>query len=205
VFIAGLNGTVASAINAAIYEVTGGAGGGLDRIVAKGDTAGLGAGVAFKSFDAAANNADDWTAFTAKLAGTGVTMTNDSGVWVWNGTSVANVAREGGVAAESGGATWKGFASIALPDNGRPLFTAKLNASSATDTGLWALDSYGNVRLLVREGVTTIGGKTVKAFKVLENIAASPSQTRSHNGAGGVVYLATFTDGTQGIVKVQMP
>jgi hypothetical protein len=213
VFLTSINGTVGSGSNAAIYGVTGGAGGGLDRIVAKGDASpGAGSGATFKTFKAAVNNSSDWVAFTAMAQGTGVTSANDLGVWVWDDADIVHVAQEGAAAPETGGATFKGFKSLALPDGGKPLFVAQLNAGTGspaavkeTDLGLWGMDVYGNVRLLVREGVTAVGGKTVKSFTVLGAVAGSPSQTRSHNGAGGIVYLATFTDGTTGIVTVQMP
>src|SRR5205814_2025091 len=55
VFIAGVNGAVTSASNSAIYAVTGGAGGRLDRIVSKGSVAaGAGNAVRFKAFTGAA-------------------------------------------------------------------------------------------------------------------------------------------------------
>jgi hypothetical protein len=210
---AAIKKAVTSASNTAIYEVTGGAGGALDRIAVKGAAAAVVSGSAtFTTFNTAVNNAEDHAAFMAKIAGSGISPLNDSGIWLWTGTDIVRVAQEGDAAPGGDGATWMTLASLALPDGGRPLFTGLLNpstgipaATKSTDSGLWALDSEGNLQLLVREGVTTVDDRTVKSFKVLGAISGSPSQTRSHNGVGKIVYWATFTDGTQGIVKVVAP
>jgi hypothetical protein len=212
-FITSVNGAVTSASNAAIYAATGGWGGDLDRIAAKGDPApGVEGGATFKMFKAAVNNSSAHVAFMAMASGTGVTSANDLGVWVWDGADIVHVAQEADAAPETGGATWMGVASLALPDGGRPLFVGTLivgtgvpAVTKGTDSGLWCLDASGDVRLLVREGVTTVDGRTVKSFKVLGNVSGSPSQVRGHNGTGRVVYLASFTDGTQGIVPLELP
>jgi hypothetical protein len=212
VFDAAIYGATASGSATAIYAVSGGLGGTLRRMVAAGDDAVSPAGNSFAWFSAIASNNEDSVAFTASVAGPGGAVTYNQGVWMSDGTSVTPVAFESGPAAECGGATWGKISSLALPDNGNAVFLATLNIGTgtpavtrATDTALWGVDSTGHCRVLVREGVTRIGTRTVRNFKVLPVVSTSPSQTRSHNGAGTIVYSTTFTDGKHAIVKVQMP
>ena len=53
--------------------------------------------------------------------------------------------------------------------------------------------------------MTSIGGKTVKGFNVLQEVSGSPGVTRAFNGRGQVAWQATFADGTTGIVVTQVP
>ena len=77
-----------------------------------------------------------------------------------------------------GGGHWAAFSFLALPDgpNSAPLFTATLAVSKAdgvtpqNKTGLWAVDSSGTLRLLLRPGRQLFIGsarKTVKSFTAL--------------------------------------
>lgn len=142
---------------------------------------------------------------------TGVWYQNSSlpGVgYAWGGRRIA-LSREN--AAEAGGAQWASFISLALPDDPArgPLFTARLlpgtgGVSADNDIGLWAVDSFGALRLIVREG-QVIGGKTVKTFTALTAIAGSPGVSRSFNNAGQIVYLAAFTDGSTALLAAQVP
>ena len=75
---------------------------------------------------------------------------------------------------------------------------------ATNDAGLWAVDSTGALRLLAREG-DVIGAKTLKSMTVLTAVSGSPGVTRSFNNAGQVIYRATFTDGSQSVVVVQVP
>jgi hypothetical protein len=191
-----------------LYAVTGGVGGTMDRIERVGGAA-PGTSATFDHFRTAAINSSDWVVFLAKLSGTGVTTSNDTGVWVWDTTGIEYVAREGSEAADTDGATWSRFRSLALPEGGRPLFEANLRrvggVTPATDVGLWVVNSSEQVQLVVREGVTEIGGRTVGKFKVIGRVSESPGQARSHNGTGQVVYWAKFTDRTEGIITVEIP
>jgi hypothetical protein len=122
------------------------------------------------------------------------------------------VAREDSQAAECAtGEKWISFKSLALPGGAMgPLFIAKMRALRdrprvSADIGVWAVDRAGSLRLLFREGTTTIGGKTVKTFNVLKEVSGSPGVTRAFNSRGQVAWQATFTDGTNGIVVTQVP
>lgn len=150
-------------------------------------------------------------AFVGSIRGSGVLTTNNTGIW-WqtlDGTGV--VARTGTQAAEAPeGALWKSFRSLALTDGERgPLFVGTLKPGAGpvdtnNDVGLWAVDSLGEVRLLVREQ-DTVGGKTLKSFSALGAVSASNGVRRSFNNSGQVAFHAYFTDGSQGVVRVQVP
>ena len=118
------------------------------------------------------------------------------------------LAREGDTAPEvTDGATFKSFPSLTMAGGGHgALFTAKLGgATTATDDALFGVDSAGSLRLLLREGATTIGGKTVKTFAALKAAAGSSGVARNYNNNGDVVSLVTFTDGTTAIVMIALP
>jgi hypothetical protein len=113
------------------------------------------------------------------------------------------------------GAVWRKLEAHAMPNEIGPLFTAKLRAGStaepapagvtaATDTGLWAVDTFGVTHLLIREG-QSIAGKTVRAFKALTSVAGSPGQARSFNGKRGVVVWVLAADRTQHLVHFDVP
>jgi REJ domain/FG-GAP-like repeat/FG-GAP repeat len=132
--------------------------------------------------------------------------------WMPEGGSLKLVAREGIQAAECAqGEKWVAFKSLALPGGATgPLFVGKYRvlrprSLDLFDTGVWAVDRAGSLRLLFREGKTSIGGKTVKSFDVLKEVSGSPGVTRAFNSYGQVVWRATFTDGTTGIVMTQVP
>jgi len=148
-----------------------------------------------------------------------VTQANDTGIW-WQPPSgpMQLIAREGaqppGVAE---GVRWAKFTSLALPGGQTgPMFVGTMvkqpktpgGVTPGSDIGLWAVDSTGLLRLLVREGdPVEIGGitKKLRSFSVLSAVLGSPGQARSFNQQGEVVYRAYFIDGTQAVVKVQMP
>jgi REJ domain/FG-GAP-like repeat/FG-GAP repeat len=151
-------------------------------------------------------------AFPGKIKG--ATLPKSDGIW-WlpEGGNLRLLARQGEQAAECAeGEKWLTFKSLALPGGATgPLFAAKMKAigDSApplrTDTGVWGVDRAGSLRLLFREGRTSIGGKTVKTFNVLKEVSGSPGVTRAFNSLGQVTWQATFTDGTTGVVVTQVP
>jgi hypothetical protein len=125
------------------------------------------------------------------------------------------LAREGGQPPGApNGAKWKSFSSLALPggDTG-PIFTASLKVGpSATferitaknDFGLYALDSFGTLREMLRED-QIIERKIVKTFSVMKAISGSAGVARSFNELHQVAVLVTFTDRTTAILKIEIP
>lgn len=181
---------------------------GLAMVLAAGET--VGGSAAFAGFSAAVGGAGGM-AVAATLKGSGVTSANDAGLWVRN-ESWRALARESDTAPGVGGARWKAFGSLAMPGNGRPMFVAKLAAKSgkpkvvkATDRALWAVGSAGDLMLVVREGVTVIGGGTVSAFDTLVAAPGSPGQTRWHNPKGEVAMRVRYSDASEAVVKTRIP
>ncbi len=147
--------------------------------------------------------------FAATLAG--AARSGDSGLWAFT-SSLALVAREGAEPPGAAGTKWKGFTSLSVLDGRGPMFTAKLASGTAkvttkNDAGLWATDSTGALRLILREGDTLPGG-TLKSFTLLGAVAGSPGQRRawtSGDASARVIYRAFFTDGTSAIVSTALP
>jgi hypothetical protein len=183
-------------------------------LVRVGDTAPQAGGALYKSFADPIVSADGaGYAFLAKLTGAGTTVQNDSAIYWGDAGGFPNVlvAREGAAAPGTEGGVFKAFSSLAAPGGGQgPILLAKLaigpgGVTSANDVGLWAMDAQGNLRLLLREGTTNIGSKTVKSFKTLAVSAGSPGTTHNFNGAGEITAVVTFTDTTSAVVTMTLP
>ncbi len=154
-------------------------------------------------------------AFLAKIKGTGITSATNTTLW-WqpDGGALTLLARTGDQPAEAPtGAQWKTLTSLAMSEattsQGRPLFigamVAKKGGVNATnDIAVWSVDTPGTLRLAFREG-DLIGGKTVKSFTVLKAAVGTPGVSRNVNEKQRIAWLATFTDGTTGIVQTQVP
>jgi uncharacterized repeat protein (TIGR03803 family) len=107
------------------------------------------------------------------------------------------------------GTRWKSFDSLAVPGGGvGPIFTATLRrdavVNGTNDEGLWAVDTTGTLRCLVREG-DTVGGKSVKSIQVLEATTGTPGVARAFNARTQIVWQATFSDRTNGIIITTVP
>jgi hypothetical protein len=183
-------------------------------------------GTVFASFRTSVPNQEKDLAVVANLAGRGVVVGNNESLWKMHPTAPGEqtiapvlIAREGarppGLAA---GAQWARFGSVAMPDGVRgPIFIANLVVPAAgrpnpahitarNDTGLWAVDSAGVLRLILREGDPFPGTqKSIRAFTLLSVVGGSPAQTRSFNASSELTYRATLIDGTQAIAKVRVP
>ena len=174
----------------------------------------------FSSFKSGAVNDDQSAAFIATAAGRNVSAANNDGIWFAPAAATpVLIAREGtqppGIA---DGARWEIFRSLVLPDGARgPVFVADVmvpaigrpnpaRISAANDTGVWAVDSNGVLRLIVREGDVLPGTTSpIRALALLGNITGSPAQTRSYNGNSEIIYRATLADGSEVIAKARVP
>ena len=74
-------------------------------------------------------------------------------------------------------------------------------------SGIWFTDDDSALRLVLREGDVIPGdrGGRVRDIKFLEHIADSPTQTRSFNERGELIYRVSFGPGRQAIVKSTLP
>jgi hypothetical protein len=177
------------------------------------DAAGAATSAVFKKFSDPVYSGSNAVAFIGTLTqgGGGVTAANDTGVWSNDGGTLHLVAREGVQAPGCGaGVVFKTFTQIALPDQGGVVMFAKLGGTgvtSASDMGIWAVDTGGTLQLIAREGTAhAVTGKTIKTLSFLPTIAGVSGQTRGFSqSTGDLVYSATFTDGSAGIFKVVFP
>jgi N-acetylneuraminic acid mutarotase len=171
-------------------------------------------GAFFSTFTDPVFDNNDKVAFIAKLAGNGVTLTNNFGIWTdaSGGGTLKLVARMGAQApGMPTGAVFGAFLSIALPDSGGVAFVATLKGVGVTATnnlGLWADDGSGNVSLVARKGTAVIVNgtqKIISALSVFPIITKLNAQTRGFNILADFVYRANFTDGSQAILHAVAP
>jgi hypothetical protein len=170
----------------------------------KGDAAPGLSGVTLAAFKDPVLNSAGHVAALATLAGSGIGSANKSAI-VWSHGTPTIAARTGDAAPGAGGAVFKAFKSVALPDGLGPVFVATLSGAPAGATsGVWAVDSDGLLRLLLRAGDPVAGG-VVKSFKVLGAVSGSGDQRRAFNQSRALVALVSYTDGTQRLVRITAP
>jgi len=121
-------------------------------------------GVVYDQPGAPVLNADHQVAFRSLLAGSGVTSSNNRGIWGEGGGPLALVARAGAAAAGAGSAVFSDFSyPVLAPVSGglAPLaFYATLTGSGVTgdnNRGLWA-SLAGTLALIARGGQVPVGG-----------------------------------------------
>ncbi|MBL9113650.1 MAG: cadherin-like beta sandwich domain-containing protein [Verrucomicrobiaceae bacterium] len=185
----------------------------LSKRVTKGDAApGFPGGVfgGFKDPVLGTGGAFAFVGSTAVSSSAGIASTSNDGVWHHDGSTLSLIARESThPAGTATGTNWKAFTSVALPNGRKPLFYATLvvgpgGVTTASDTGIWAVDSLGQVKKLIQEG-GTFGSSTVKSFKALLPLTGSPAQTRSFNNNGEVVMQVTDAAGGTHLLHVAVP
>lgn len=178
---------------------------------------GTAAGIVFSDFsDLVLGGADYEFLVKAELRGTGVTVTNQSGLWAKHSDDgIVLVAREGSAAPGVAGGTFYKINQIALPGTAQPIFQATLTAGvggvvSTNDTGLWVINNSKNLVMAVREGdVLDIHGtnRTVTAITALLNGTTTGGALgrRVFLVDGQLTLLLSFSGGVQTHVKVVVP
>jgi hypothetical protein len=145
----------------------------------------------------ALNNRDEM-AFKAGLRGSGVTASNDVGIWSGTREALSLVARTGSSAVGASGTTFYFFPEHHLNDAGDVAFMAILAGSSVgsnNDIGIWAT-RQGNLSLVTREG---------DSYEVAPGLIRTVIELKTgfaFNDSGQVAFLARFSDGTTGLVVV---
>ena len=133
------------------------------------------------------------TAFVAALTGSGVTSSNDLGIWSQGSGSLALVARSGSQApGTENGVNFRGFRDPVLNDADQTVFEASLAGAGVDDTndaGLW-LERSGALQLIARKGSHAPG--TPEDVKFGTYI---PFLFPALNDAGQVAFRAFVTDG----------
>jgi T5SS/PEP-CTERM-associated repeat protein len=143
-------------------------------------------------------------AFRATLVGTGVTSTNNLGIWSGDLSNLSLVARTGSPVPDTlSGVRFAGLEIPALNAQGQTAFRATLTGTSVTsanDRGIWATDESGVLRLIARKGsqleVTTGDFRTISDLELVSIAAGSAT---GFNNLGQLVFWARFTNGTQGV------
>ncbi len=163
-------------------------------------------GATFQSFKDPVSSENGPVVFLATITGEGITPDNNTIIgWGSPGNPLNYIAREGDVAAMTGGATFRAFRSVSLHQE-EAVFLASLNpgtgaplVDATNDVGLWSFGSSYGTSLPIREG-DVIEGRIVRSFRALQTVLGSPGQGRSHVNRGLLYVLALYTDGTQGVL-----
>ena len=150
-------------------------------------------------------NASGQVAFIAALN----TLTNRAGIFAGSPDSPALIARIGAQSPDETGtlttALWSAFTTIALP-SGANAGVIFLGETTGGKIALWAVDSQGTLRRLLRIGDSLVtGGSPVVAMNLLTAVPGAFGATRSFNATGSIAVLATFADKTQSLLRVDIP
>jgi hypothetical protein len=102
-------------------------------------------------------NAHGQVAFHAKVAGVGISSSNDWGIWRGQHGEISKVVHEGDAAPGAGGALFgnTSLVGLSINDRGDVVFPNVLTGSgvnSFNDGSLWLADAAGTLFLIVREG-----------------------------------------------------
>ena len=167
----------------------------------------------FASFSDPVSNAQGNLLFTASRRGATKPTPATNALWQSiGGAAPTLVAALGALATDATGAAtantaWSQFTTFALPDDGGPVFIAQVKGkavTSRTKLGLWATDSTGTVRQILRTGAV-IGTKTLTGFTLLNALPGSFGARRSYNSTHSLAVQATFSDHTQALLRVDVP
>jgi hypothetical protein len=186
--------------------------------VAEDSDAGLPGGAKFATlYDPVANDQGS-VLFYGTLRGGAGAAANAAGLWQVDDGHRELVARIGALATDENGVqlpdrTWGAITSFALPDGvaAGPVFAGQLagrGLKASEKSGLWAVDTTGLTRLVLRAGwqvTVPTGEKTVASFSVLNALPGSVGARRSYNASGSLAVQVTFTDKTQAILRLDVP
>jgi len=169
---------------------------------------------------------DDSIAFLGTLVKTGtVAVANCTGIWATTSGSLALVARVGDPAPDASGTTFGSspvfsvLTQYVLPNQGGVIILATLKAGTAlapaaggvvaaNSQGIWAVDTTGVLKQIIRTGSgLTVNGsaKTVSSLTIFNTPAAATGQTRHFDNPGDLMFKATFTDGSAAIMQSVFP
>ena len=181
-------------------------------VASEGDPAPSVEGAQFADFHQVVNNGEGSYAFGATVAGPGIHLLNDKGIWFNRFTEPVALAREGGDAPGVDGGKFTTFLSLAMRPDGGAIFTALAGEprSVVGRKGVWFTDDDSALRLAIKEGDRIDGGVhgrlgRIRSLSILEHVIGSPAQTRSFNNRGDLIYRASFNGGRQAILKSTVP
>jgi hypothetical protein len=168
--------------------------------------------------DPAYSNDDNLAFFGTLMTSGDVGQSNNSGIWATTSGTLALVARAGDSAPDGSGSTsassptFASFSQFVLPDQGGVVFLATLKASktvtSSNNLGIWAVDTDGILKQVVRtgNGISLNGvGKSITGLTVFTAPTASTGQTRDFNSAGDLLFKAALNDRSTSIIQTTFP
>jgi uncharacterized delta-60 repeat protein len=181
--------------------------------VREGSPAPGGGGAKFSGFlDPVVNDAGQ-VAFSATVAGSGVSTANNTGIWWGAPASLELLARTNSLVPGPDGepiaAKWNSFVSLVLPSgpDAGPIFIARIRGADAgldRNLGVWGVDSSGRLRQLLRTG-DVIDGKAVIGIQAFSDVPGASGGARGFNARGSIGVRVAFAGGGQAVVRIDIP
>jgi hypothetical protein len=152
-----------------------------------------------------------WMAFI------GTTETGTTGVYASTFSSLqplAPIAQVGDAAPDVNGANFASFTKLVLPDQVTSPVGAIFLASLGGSNGIWSSDaatmfvsSLSTHKVICEGDSLMVSGvaKTIQTLSVFAPSSETQGQSRNFNSTGNLIYLVTFTDGTQALQTVTFP
>ena len=146
-----------------------------------------------------------------RVAFIGTLPTGSRGVWENTSGTTSLVALAGAQAPDLPvGTQFLNFEQIALPQQAGAIILAHLvlgpgGVTEGNNQGIWAVDTTGKLRLVVRKGGNIVvrgTSKTVTALSIFNATKEAVAQSGNYNSPGDLILGATFSDGTQAIIAV---
>ncbi len=174
--------------------------GGLRLIALAGDHAPGTAALPFTGFNHLDFNTQGQMAFDAGLDT--LETSGDRGIWLGLPDSLSLLVREGDPAPGAAGETFGNLIMGAdLNDAGEVVFFARLSDSNSD--GIWA-GAPADLALVVREGeaieIKSGDYRTIQSIEPFNGGLDVFDVAKRFNNAGQLVFAATFTDGSQGLI-----
>lgn len=155
-------------------------------------------------------NASGKVAFVGVLGGTGVTASNDTGIWAGTAGSLVLVAREGDTAPNtSAGVAFSSFFDPGLNVNGQTAFSAFLTGTGVTtanDQGIWAVDVSNTLFKIARKGdqfdVDPGPGISLRTIVSINSVNSSGNQdglASYWTDSNELLLSLNFSDGSTGV------
>ena len=151
-------------------------------------------------------------AFSGKLKGAEVTPKNDTGIWAEFGTGIGLLVREGDDAPGTGGAAFDSFVSVEAVSGG-VYFYAKLRTkgaakvTTATDFGVWFLNSLAVLPVLREGDSLTVPGPSVRTVTRIEALlpikgASTERRVSPFNSPPRLAARVLLSDKSQAIAEL---
>ena len=163
-------------------------------------------------FDGAEVNDAGTMSFKAHFAGAGITAANDSAIWTGQPGALQVIVREGAPAPGAPAGFLFGDLSTVRPilnELGQLAFVADAQNAAGTQTvsGLWLWDPGAGLMSVAMPGdvITLAPGVVRTVSSAGASVDAAFPNGRALTDAGQLVFGVVFTDGSQAILKAQVP